>query len=144
MTPLLGNPAYSPQPQNSAYSAAAFQELLRIRYSSGLFRMATLNEIQGNLTFLNTGSSQVPGLIVMKLDGNGGDYGAYRHIVVLFNATNAQVSFTNSALQGLKMRLHPEQRNSADPLTRQSTFNSQQGTATVPALTTAVFVSETN
>ena len=144
MTPLLSNLAYSPQPANIAYSDAVFQELLRIRYSSGLFRMATLPEIQQNLTFLNTGSSQVPGLIVMKLDSNGGHYGSYQHIVVLFNATNAQVSFTDSQLRGLKLHLHPEQRNSADPVTRQSTFNSQQGTATVPALTTAVFVSEAN
>jgi pullulanase len=144
MTPLLSNPAYTPQPQNIAATTAAFQELLRIRYSSGLFRMATLAEIQQNLTFLNTGVSQTPGLIVMKLDGNGGNYGPYRHIVVVFNATNAQVNFTDTVLRGMKLRLHPEQRSSADPITRQSTFNSQQGTATVPALTTAVFVSETN
>ena len=142
MTPLLSDAAYTPQPQNIAYSAAAFEELLRIRYSSGLFRMATLAEIQKNLIFLNTGPSQVPGLIVMKLDANGGNYGPYRHVVVLFNATNAQVSFTDSILQGLNLQLHPVQRNSADPVTRQSSFNSRQGTAIIPALTTAVFVSE--
>jgi pullulanase len=144
MTPLLSNPAYAPQPQNIAQTTAAFQELLRIRYSSGLFRMATLGEIQHNLAFLNTGPSQTPGLIVMKLDANGGNYGVYQHIVVVFNATNAQVNFSDGRLQGLKLHLHPEQKNSADPITRQSTFNSQQGTATVPALTTAVFVGETD
>jgi pullulanase len=142
MQPLLSNPAYTPQPQNIAYSAEAFQELLRIRYSSGLFRMSKLSEIQKNLTFLNTGPSQVPGLIVMKLDANGGGYGPYQHILVVFNATNAQVSFSDGSLQGLKLRLHPEQHNSADPVVRQSTFDRQHGTATVPALTTAVFVSE--
>jgi hypothetical protein len=35
------------------------------------------------------------------------------------------------------------QLNSGDPVTRQSTFNSKTGTAAVPALTTAVFVAET-
>jgi pullulanase len=144
MTPLLSNPAYTPLPPSIASTAAAFQELLRIRYSSGLFRMSTLAEIQQNLTFLNTGPSQTPGLIVMKLDANGGNYGAYQHVVVVFNATNAQVNFTDGRLQGLKLHLHPEQKSSADPITRQSTFNIQQGTVTVPALTTAVFVSETN
>ena len=144
MTPLLSNPAYTPQPQNIAGTTAAFQEFLRIRYSSGLFRMATLAEIQRNLTFLNTGVSQTPGLIVMKLDANGGNYGPYKHIVVVFNATNAQVNFTDSRLRGLRLSLHPFQRSSADPIARQSTFNSQQGTATVPALTTAVFVAEAN
>jgi pullulanase len=39
--------------------------------------------------------------------------------------------------------LHPVQRNSSDPETRQSTFDPKEGTAKVPALTTAVFVTET-
>ena len=142
MTPLLSNPAYTPLPENIAYSAAAFQELLKIRYSSRLFEMPTLEEVQKNLTFLNTGQSQIPGLIVMKLDANGSDYGIYKHIVVIFNATNAQITFTDNRLQGLKLHLHPIQRNSSDPITRESTFNSKQGNAVVPALTTAVFVAE--
>jgi pullulanase len=143
MTPLLSNPAYTPLPAHIAYSEAAFQELLRIRYSSELFRMPTFAEVQQNLTFLNTGQNQTPGLIVMKLDAHGGNFGIYKHIVVLFNATNAPVTFTNSQLQGLALHLHPVQQNSSDPVTRHSTFNSKTGTATVPALTTAVFVAET-
>jgi pullulanase len=106
--------------------------------------MAAFEDIQNNLAFLNTGPQQTPGLIVMRLDANGRDYGIYKHIVVLFNATDAPVTFINSQLQGLDLHLHPVQRNSSDPATRQSTFNSKAGTATVPALTTAVFVSETN
>jgi pullulanase len=144
MTPLLSNPAYTPLTANIAYSKEAFAELLKIRYSSGLFRMPTFEEIQQNLTFLNTGTNQTPGLIVMKLDANGGDFGIYKHIVVLFNATNAEVTFSDGRLQGLALHLHPVQRNSSDPSTRQSTFNSKAGSATVPALTTAVFVAETD
>jgi pullulanase len=105
--------------------------------------MPTFAEVQQNLTFLNTGPNQTPGLIVMKLDANGGNYGIYKHIVVFFNATNASVTFTDSRLKGLALQLHPEQKNSSDAATRQSTFNSKTGTATVPALTTAVFVAET-
>ena len=143
MTPLLSNPTYTPLPANIAYSKAAFDELLRIRYSSDLFHMATFEEVQQNLTFLNTGTNQIPGLIVMKLDANGGHYGRDKHIVVFFNATNESITFTDSRLQGLALHLHPIQRNSADPITRLSTFNAKAGSATVPALTTAVFVSET-
>jgi pullulanase len=143
MTPLLSNPAYTPLPANISYSGEAFQELLKIRYSSGLFRMPTFAEVQQNLTFLNTGPNQVPGLVVMKLDANGRNYGRYNHILVVFNATNAQVSFTDGRLQGLALHLHPIQRSSSDPITRESAFNSKQGTATVPGLTTAVFVAET-
>jgi len=144
MTPLLSNPAYTPLPANIAYTKAAFSELLNIRYSSDLFRMPTFEEVQRNLTFLNTGQNQTPGLIVMKLDANGGNYGIYKHIVVIFNATNASVTFTDSRLQGLALHLHPTQRKSSDPATRQSTFNSKAGTASIPALTTAVFVAETD
>src|SRR5271168_5330416 len=143
MTPLLSNPAYTPLPANIAYSEAAFSDLLKIRYSSELFRMPTVAEVQQNLTFLNTGENQTPGLIVMKLDANGGNYGFYKHVVVLFNATNAPVTFSNGQLQGLALKLHPVQQSSSDPVTRQSTFNSNTGTATVPALTTAVFIADT-
>jgi pullulanase len=142
MTPLLNNAAYTPQPANIAYTEAAFRELLDIRYSSELFRMGTLPEIQKNLTFLNTGPNQTPGVIVMKLDANGGNYGPYRHIVVVLNATNAQEVFTSASLKDLKLKLHPVQENSSDLATKESKFDSKEGTAIVPALTTAVFVSE--
>ena len=140
MQPLLSTSSYTPLPANIASTTAAFQEFLRIRYSSGLFRMATESDIQRNLTFLNTGSSQTPGLIVMKLDQNAGQYNGFNHILVVFNATNATSTFTDTRLQGLHLHLHPVQQFSSDPTVRQSTFNGKQGTVSVPALTTAVFV----
>lgn len=140
MQPLLANPAYTPQPADIAATSAAFQELMRIRYSSGLFHMRTLAEVQSNLTFLNTGANQTPGLIVMKLDDNTGEFWGFRHILVVFNATNGWVSFTDARLQGLRLHLHPVQLRSSDPIVRQSSFDAQQGTVSVPALTTAVFV----
>jgi pullulanase len=142
MEPLLSNATYTPQPQNIAYSGAAFRELMEIRYSSDLFRMPTVEQVQQNLTFLNTGQSQTPGLIVMKLDANGRNYGPYKQIVIVFNATSQQVAFSDGQLQGLRLHLHPVQQHSSDALTRQSTFNLKTGTATVAGLTTAVFVSE--
>ncbi len=142
MQPLLANPALTPLPSDIAHSRDAFREFLEIRGTSGLFHMHTLAEVQANLHFLNAGPSQIPGLIVMKLDANGGDFGRYQHIVVVFNATNAQVSFQNSALFGLGLHLHPVQRHSSDAIAGRATFNGQAGTVAVPALTTAVFVSE--
>jgi pullulanase len=62
--------------------------------------------------------------------------------VVNFNATNQPLMFTDTSLADLRMHLHPTQRHSSDTLTRQSTFNSKTGSATVAALTTAVFVRE--
>ncbi|HEY3626154.1 MAG TPA: pullulanase-type alpha-1,6-glucosidase [Terracidiphilus sp.] len=142
MQPLLANPALAPTPQNISATTQAFQEFMAIRYSSGLFRMATLNEVENYLSFLNTGPSQTPGLIVMRLDDHGSNYGKYHHIVVFFNGGNTQVTFTDASLAGMHLHLHPVQDGSSDPVVKQARFKSQQGTATIPALTTAVFVSD--
>jgi pullulanase len=53
--PLLANTALKPTPQTVATTADAFKEFLQIRYSTGLFRMSSLEEVQNNLSFLNTG-----------------------------------------------------------------------------------------
>ncbi len=142
MQPLLANPALAPTAQNIASTTNAFQEFMAIRYSSALFRMQTLNEVQNNLSFLNTGLTQTPGLIVMRLDDQGSNYGKYHHIVVFFNAGSEKVTFTDASLAGLHLHLHPVQDGSSDAVVKQSRFNSRQGTATIPPLTTAVFVSD--
>lgn len=138
--PLLANASLKPSPAQIQSTTSAVQDFLRIRDSSGLFRMGTFDEVQNNLHFLNTGTSQIPGLIVMDLTSNGRQYGHYQQILVVFNATTAQQSFTSSTLVGLHLMLHPIQRSSSDPIVRTATFDQKTGTATVPALTTAVFV----
>lgn len=138
MTPLLSNPAYTPTPAEITATSETFQDFLKIRYSSGLFHMQTFDEVQRHLTFLNTGQGQTPGLIVMKLDG--ANYGTYKHIVVVFNATSQEQVFTDSRLRDLHLTLNPTQQNGSDPVVRGASFDTKAGSATVPALTTAVFV----
>ncbi len=141
MQPLLANPVLTPTPENISAAAEAFQMFLRIRGSSSLFHMATLAQVQPNLHFLNTGASQIPGLIVMKLDDNTHDSSGYGHIVVVFNATLNPISFKNDQLREPGLHLDPEQARSNDAATASSTVNSQTGTVFVKGLTTAVFVS---
>jgi pullulanase len=140
MQPLLANPALAPTPANISSAAAAFQMFLAIRASSPLFHMASLQEVQNNLHFLNTGTSQIPGLIVMTLDSNDRDCGGYNHIVVVFNATLGTINFQNNELKRLHLALHPLQAQSPDAATRASSINNNTGTVTVSGLTTAVFV----
>ncbi len=140
--PLLANPALKPTSQNITTTTAVFQEFLRIRYSTGLFRMATEDEVQANLSFLNTGQSQIPGLIVMKLDDHGRNYGGAHHVVVFFNAGGTQVSFSDATLAGLGFRLDPVLKRSLDSVVRGASLDDKQGRATIPALTTAVFISD--
>jgi hypothetical protein len=42
----------------------------------------------------------------------------------------------------MTLHLHPVQQQSSDPAVLGSSFNSREGTAVIPAFTTAVFVSE--
>jgi pullulanase len=140
--PLLANGALRPTQAEILGTTEAFQEFLRIRNSSPLFRLSTAAEIEQQLHFLNTGPSQTPGLIVMELDAAKGGHGEYRHIVTVFNATNQEQAFTSTALAGFELKLHPVLKRSADPVVRNSTFDEQKGVITVPALTTAVFVSK--
>src|SRR5262249_54571663 len=142
MRPLLANPSLRSSPGDIASTRDAFRELLRVRDSSGLFRMKTLDDIQANLQFLNNGPQQIPGVIVMRLDANQGDYGLYRNVLVVFNGLNRELAFQNDALKGLAFRLHPVLSASSDPVVQKATYSTTDGAATVPAITTAVFVNE--
>ncbi len=139
--PLLANLALKPTPAEIQFTTAAFQEFLRIRESSGLFRLTTFDQIERNLHFLNTGTAQIPGLIVMDLQSSDNPSRGNEHIVVLFNGTNQTQTFTSPTLAGQPLRLHPIQRSSADPVVRTTTFDGKTGATTIPALTTAVLVS---
>jgi pullulanase len=144
MQPLLANPALKPQPADISMSAQAFQIFMRIRNSSSLFHMSTLQEVQNNLHFLNTGPSQIPGLIVMTLDANGGAYGPFKRAVVVSNATLDTIKFQQNQFKGHGLFKHPELWYSNDPATRASSIDIASGTITVSGLTTVVFVQLAN
>ena len=141
MRPLLANPALQPQSADIARARDLFQELLRIRYSSPLFRLPTAQDIQSRVAFHNTGPDQAPGLIVMSVsDRTGPDLDPnYEQIVVLINA-NDEAQVARTPLAGRRLMLHPVQQNSVDPVVKTASFNPATGTFRVPARTTAVFV----
>ncbi|WP_295801057.1 pullulanase-type alpha-1,6-glucosidase [uncultured Microbulbifer sp.] len=141
MQPLLANPDLAPQKAHRKLTASIFREQLAIRSSSPLFRLTTGEEIQNHLSFLNTGPEQVPGLIAMQLEDSEGDIDRYyQRIVVLFNGDKETVTFSNAALSGKHLKLHPLQRHSADPALRGASFDPNTGTFTLPGRATAVFV----
>jgi len=152
--PLLANPALKPARTHIVDAVDHFQEMLRIRKSSKLFRLETAEDITQRVRFDNTGTDQEPGLIVMSIaDGAAGDEGTqpeqyrmddldrrYDQIIVLFNPTDETQTFTKAALAGTELRLHPVQANSADPLVRTANFDMAAGVFSIPPRTTAVFV----
>lgn len=144
MRPLLANPALKPSSEDILLNVAVFREMLRVRYSSPLFRLRTAEQVQERVIFHNTGPNQLPGVIVMELsDVLGEDLDPqYARIVVVFNGANETVDFTAEGFVGLGFQLHPVQQASADLLAQTAAFDSATGTFSVPRLTTAVFVLE--
>jgi pullulanase-type alpha-1,6-glucosidase len=115
-------------------AAAHAREMLAIRRSSPLFRLRTAEEIKARLHFHNVGAKQIPGLIVMSLKGDDGV-----EVITIFNATPRDVTF---ALEpGRAFKLHPIQKESADPMVRRAAY--ANGSFLTPARTTAVFVADT-
>jgi pullulanase len=133
--PLLANKALKPSAADANRAYSHLQDLLKIRASSPLFRMETGAQVQQNLSFLNSGPQQIPGVIVMRLKGGSAPY---RDIVVVFNASGKTVDFKDASLAPLKLSLHPVLAASADSVVKASKVIGN--TLSVPGLTTAVFV----
>jgi pullulanase-type alpha-1,6-glucosidase len=142
MEPLLANAALQPAPDDIAFSAALFQELLAIRDSSSLFRLQTAAEIQERVAFHNTGPSQLPGMIVMTIsDLTAVDLDQdYEFVVVAVNANDEAQLFTDTDLVGLDLVLHPVQADSVDAVVKTAVYTPAAGSLMIPGRTTAVFV----
>lgn len=139
MRALLAKEGMTPSKDNIMSAVMHFREFLQIRNSSPLFRLNTAEQIQERLVFHD---EQQPGVIVYSLSDIEGDDLDPNHefVVVLFNATDAEITFTNSDLTGMGLVLHPVLLNSHDPVVQDAAFDSTNGAFTIPARTTAVFV----
>ncbi|TDD71963.1 pullulanase-type alpha-1,6-glucosidase [Jiangella aurantiaca] len=137
MRPLLASPSLKPGPADLATSTAMAQDLLRLRFSSPLFRLGSAELVRERVSFGDGGPSQPAGAIVMQLDDRAGeDLDPDRErLVVVFNATPSAV--TVPVDDGASLRLHPVQAAGADPVVRSATAGADG--LTVPARTVAVF-----
>ena len=68
MRPVLVDAGIKPTPDEIAWMAGAFRDLLRIRASSSLFRLRSADAVAKRLTFPNSGSDQNPRVLVGHLD----------------------------------------------------------------------------
>jgi pullulanase-type alpha-1,6-glucosidase len=144
LSPLLADPALKPGAADIRRAEDHFEEMLRIRGSSTLFRLRSAAEIAATLRFLDGGPAQTAGLLVMRLSRPGGwrhEPGDYGQALVVVNATPSPQAFSADELRGQTLRLHPVQRSSSDAVVRRSAFDCRRGRAEVPARTVAVFVS---
>lgn len=137
--PLLANPDLAPAKSAIEFSSAVFREFLQIRKSSKLFRLETAEQIEEVVSFLNTGPDQIPGLIVLHLRDVEDIDPLYEEIIVVFNASPEEVTFSDPAFIGKDLTLHSVQQVSTDELLRVSKFDSLSGAFTVAGRTAAVF-----
>ncbi|TVU04286.1 hypothetical protein EJB05_47148, partial [Eragrostis curvula] len=147
MKPRLENPAFRPSKSHILAALDTFVDILKIRYSSPLFRLRTASDIERRVRFHNTGPSLVPGVIVMSIEDawNDGHEMArldknYSYVVTVFNVCPHDISIEIPGLASMRLELHPVQVNSSDALVRQSEYEAATGRFKVARRTTAVFV----
>ncbi|MET9272858.1 pullulanase-type alpha-1,6-glucosidase [Kribbella sp. NPDC003557] len=140
MKPLLADPAPKPSATDVATASAAAADLLKLRFSTPLFRLGSAALINQKLSFPLSGAT--PGVITMRIDDTvGADVDpSLKGLVVVFNSTNAAVTQQVPGLTGANLSLSPVQAGGSDPVVKQTTWSSATGTATVPARTVAVLV----
>ncbi|HSN98609.1 MAG TPA: pullulanase-type alpha-1,6-glucosidase [Candidatus Nanopelagicales bacterium] len=140
--PLLVDPDIAVEQSHLLGTIAHFHEVLQIRRSSPLFRLATAEETIARVRFHNVGPDQVPGVIVMAISdevaGQPDIDPALGGVVVVFNARPDTATLPLPGFETAVLALHPLQLASADPVVSTAAFAA--GTFTVPARTAAVFV----
>lgn len=138
--PLLNNALIKPTATEIASTRDYFRDIMKVRYSSTLFRMRTAADVQERLHFYNVGKTQVPGVIAMHLMGTGYSGANFNDVMVLINVNKDAKSVTVDAQKGKGYVLHDAQALGADPVVKTSTYDAATGKFTVPARTTAVMV----
>ena len=121
------------------FASAKFQEFIKIRTGSPLFRLRTSEQVKEHVSFLNPDVLSQRGLIVMHLSDDGvNDLDPnYESIVVIFNNDDRTQTFR---ADGSDYELHPVLADGVDEIVKRSE-SSEEGFV-IPPLTTAVFVKE--
>ena len=143
MAPRLASPQLKAGPAEIAFARDAFQDLLRIRASSRLFRLTAANEVQRRLRFHNTGPLQNPALIAAELDGSGLADAGFAKLMLLINAGKTAAPLDLPEARGQRWTLHPVHAapGAADRRAAfEAKFDRASGRFSVPARTAVVFV----
>jgi len=142
--PLLADPALVPAPADIARATAAAKDLLRLRFSTGLFRLGSTALIEQKVSFPNGGPDAAPGVVVMRIDDSVGRDVDRRldGVLVVLNASDEPATVAVDGLAGARYALSSVQARGSDPVVRQTRWDVATGTVTVPARTVAVLVDD--
>jgi pullulanase-type alpha-1,6-glucosidase len=142
MKPLLSDPARKPAKGDIEQVVGHIQTMLSIRKSSKLFRLSTGDDVKARVRFHNTGPDQAPGLLLMSISDEEPGLSdldpAAEAVVIAFNASPSEVTYSDPDFNASVLALHPIQLALAGDPVQGATFAA--GTFTIPARVTAVFV----
>jgi pullulanase len=141
--PRLRAANIKPSAKDIAWTRDAFRDLLRIRSSTSLFQLRSADEIKRRLTFLNTGSQQVPTVVAARLEGTNYPSANFKALVYVINVDKVSQQMLAPALKGKALALHPVLASAvgADQRIRlEASFDSSTGALNVPARSVSVFV----
>ncbi|WP_347338495.1 pullulanase-type alpha-1,6-glucosidase [Cellulomonas sp. WB94] len=140
--PALANPALKPAAADIRAASSAADDLLRLRFSTDLFRLGSAQLIEQKVSFPDGGTTATPGVIVMRIDDTVGKDvdGSLKGVLVVLNASDEATTQTVPALAGRTLALSPVQAAGSDPVVKGTTWAKASGTVTVPARTVAVLV----
>ncbi len=140
--PLLANSALKPSKADVQTATAQAQDLLKLRFSTKLFRLGSAVQINQKVSYPVSGTADAkPGVIVQRIDDTvGTDADAkLKGVVVVFNASDDDVQQVVPVAKGAAYTLSGVQAKGSDPVVKTSTFARASGTFNVPARTVAVF-----
>ncbi|NOT87686.1 MAG: DUF3372 domain-containing protein [Lysobacter sp.] len=145
LRPVLADRSIKPRPEDIVWMRDAFNDLLKIRGSSTLFRMRTAKDVEARLSFRNVGPKQNPAVITAHLDGEGYAGAGFREILYFINVSPEAQTLTFSEESGKPYVLHPLQRARDVTDTRpleQARYDARSGEFLIPARTAVVYVAE--
>ena len=145
--PRLKNILIKPNAQQIRFTRDAFIDLLKIRSSSSLFRLATAGDIKHRLKFYNTGPEQNPVLLLAHLSGvtNGRSYqGAnFNELIYFINVDKKPQQIKLADESHKSYVLHPVHLNSDAADKRpaaEANYQALDGSFSIPARSAVVFV----
>jgi len=141
--PLLANPNIRPASADIRFARDAFRDLLAIRSSSRLFRLRTADEIKQRLSFHNTGSQQVPTVLVGHLDGQGYPDATFDELLYFINVGTTAQTLNIGAEANKAYVLHPVHTGpgAADKQPAMgASYLPATGTFSIPARSAVVYV----
>ena len=143
LAPLLADPGIAPGPAEIAWMRDGFRDLLKIRASSRLLRLASAAEIRQRLRFLNTGPAQNPLVLAAEIDGRGVEDAGFARLAYFLNTSPAAQVLQLPELAGRRYALHPVHLapGAADQRPkREWTFDAANGQLKLPGRTALVLV----